>query len=86
MGHAVTTLSMFIAIAIGVVVALALLVVLLGAVAVVFARWRPEKEATRIDLLALALIMAAGMVVNLVTLTMACCWDRIRGKPAPPSR
>jgi hypothetical protein len=69
---------------VGAIVGLAVLIVLAGAVAALFAHWRRGKDALAIDRFAFYLIGAAGLVVTVVTLLVALCWDGIRGKPPPP--
>jgi len=70
---------------VGVVVGLAVLIVLAGAVAALFSRWRREKEGGTLDMVAFCLIGAAGLIVNTVVLSVVCCWYGIRRKPLPPA-
>jgi apolipoprotein N-acyltransferase len=70
----------------GGVIGLAVLVVLAGAVAALLSRFRRGKDAGPIDMLAFYLIMAAGLILNIVVVSIACCWSSLRGKPLPPPR
>jgi hypothetical protein len=66
------------------VAALALLTVLVGALAYLFTRCRRENQPVAIDFLAFFLLMAAGLVLNAVVLSLALCWSKITGNPHPP--
>jgi hypothetical protein len=76
MRFALITISIILGAAIG----LAILIVVVGGVAALFSHWRREKEAEAIDLVAFYLIMAAGMVVNVVVLSVVLCWSGISGR------
>jgi DMSO reductase anchor subunit len=80
MRHAFTIISLVI----GSVAGLAILIVLAGALAALFARCRREKEMTAVDWIAAYIIMGAGLIITIVSVSVVLCWEKVRGKPLPP--